>query len=865
MSTEKKFLRKVLSKTIFATKRRTTEIGVITFEISVIVKMKISYNWLKQYLNIVLPAEEVARLLTDCGLEVEGIELFQSMKGGLQGLVIGEVITCVKHPNADKLSLTTVNVGGENLLSIVCGAPNVAAGQKVVVATPGAMLFPMEGEPFEIKKSKIRGEASEGMICAEDEIGMGKSHAGVIVLPADARVGMSAKEYFHVEEDSVFEIGLTPNRADAASHVGVGRDLLAVLLNQKSETGNLKLEIPPVDNFKIDDKNLSIGVEVVDSMACPRYSGITISGVEVKESPAWLKNKLKSIGVGPINNIVDITNYVLHECGQPLHAFDADEIKGKKVIVRPAKEGEKFITLDKVERTLVAGNLMICNVEEPMCIAGVFGGIKSGISDKTKNIFLESAYFSPASIRKTSKHHGLKTDASFRFERGTDPEITIYALQRAALLMKEIAGGKISSGIVDIYPQPILPATVHLHYRTVDQLVGEVIDRGSIKNILTSLDIKIGKEESDSLILTIPTHKVDVTREVDVVEEILRIYGYNKIATPAKLYSSLPSVAKTDREKIQNIISDYLCNHGFYEIMTNSLTKSKYSEDASVQVSENVKIMNPLSQDLDVMRQSMVYSGLEAIEYNRNRKHPDLKFFEFGKTYHQKENRFEEVNHLVLFITGKKFETSWNGDKSAAGFFYLKSFVKNILERLGINSGNQKLTESVLEDAMLSSGLNIQSNNKTVVQYGTVKKSRLKNFDIASEVFMADFNWDLLMKLVNTKDKPVTEVSKFPQVRRDLSMMINRNTSYAEIEDIAYKTEKNLLREIHLFDVYEGDKIEAGKKSLAITFILQDERQTLTENQIDKIMNRLMEAFEKQAGAMIRKQRDSGPEPIDSL
>jgi len=819
--------------------------------------MKISYNWLKQYLKIDLPTEEVARLLTDCGLEVEGVDLFQSMKGGLKGLVIGEVIACAKHPNADKLSVTTVNVGEESLLSIVCGAPNVAAGQKVVVATVGTMLFPSEGEPFEIKKSKIRGEVSEGMICAEDEIGLGKSHEGIIVLPADAKAGMSAKEYFNIEEDSVFEIGLTPNRADAASHIGVARDLLAAMKQQSTVDGRQStLTIPSVDNFKVDDKSLSIEVEVLDKTACPRYSGITISGVEVKESPAWLKNKLKSIGVGPINNIVDITNYVLHECGQPLHAFDADEIKGKKVIVRHAKEGEKFVTLDKVERILTADNLMICNAEEPMCIAGVFGGIKSGISEKTKNIFLESAYFSPASIRKTGKQHGLKTDASFRFERGTDPEITLYALKRATQMIKEIAGvpSTRDSDIVDIYPQPILPATIHLHYKTVDQLVGEVIDRSSIKEILHSLEIKITKEEGDSLVLSIPTHKVDVTREVDVVEEILRIYGYNKIGSPAKLYSSLPSVAKTDREKIQNIISDYLCDNGFHEIMTNSLTKSRYTELLSINVAENVTVMNPLSQDLDVMRQSMVYSGLEAIEYNRNRKHPDLKFFEFGKTYHQRDSGFEEVNHLTLFITGKKYESSWNGDKSSAGFFYLKSFVNNIFDRLGINSGNQKPVEAVLQNAIISSGLSVQLNNKTLVEYGPVKKNHLRNFDITSEVFIADFNWDLLMKLVSSKDKPVQEVSKFPQVRRDLSMMINRDMSYAEIESIAYKTEKNLLKEINLFDVYEGDKIESGKKSYAVTFILQDERQTLTENQIDKIMNRLMEAFEKQAGAVIRKQ-----------
>ena len=818
--------------------------------------MKISYNWLKQYLNINLPPEEVARLLTDCGLEVEGIETFQSMKGGMKDVVIGEVITCVKHPNADKLSLTTVDIGTGNLLQIVCGGPNIAARQKVVVATVGAMLYPIEGEPFEIKKSKIRGEVSEGMICAEDEIGLGKSHEGVMVLPVETKVGTTAKDFFNIEEDVVFEIGLTPNRADAASHIGVTRDLLAVLRNSKLEFESLKLEIkiPSVADFKIDNKDLPISVEVKDLEACPRYSGITISGVEVKESPSWLKNKLKAIGVGPINNIVDITNYVLHECGQPLHAFDADEIKGNKVVVRMAKEGERFITLDNIERKLTTTDLMICNTDEPMCIAGVFGGIKSGISNKTKNIFIESAYFSPSSIRKTSKHHNLKTDASFRFERGTDPEITLHALKRASMLIKEIAGGKISSDPVDVYPQQILQISIQLHYKTVDQLVGEVIDRSTIKSILQSLDIVITKEETETLLLSIPTHKVDVTREVDVVEEILRIYGYNKIASPAKLYSSLPSVAKTDREKIQNIISDYLCNNGFYEILTNSLTKSAYNELAAMPASENVKIMNPLSQDLDVMRQSIIYSGLEAIEYNRNRKQTDLKFFEFGKSYHQKENRFKEINHLALFVTGKKYQPAWNGDQSTVDFFYLKSFVKNILDRLGINPANHKLSVSPLQNELFSSGLVIANNEKKVIEYGALKKVHLKNFDITSDVFVADFYWDVLVKMIPVKDLQIIEIPKFPNVRRDLSMMIDRSMSYAEIENIAFKTEKNILKEIHLFDVYGGDKIESGKKSYAVTFILQDERQTLTESNIDKIMNRLMEAFEKQAGAVIRKQ-----------
>ncbi|MCX6291444.1 MAG: phenylalanine--tRNA ligase subunit beta [Bacteroidetes bacterium] len=818
--------------------------------------MKISYNWLKQYVHIDLPAEEVARLLTDCGLEVEGIEPFQSVKGGLKGLVTGEVMTCAKHPNADKLSLTTMNVGAETLLHIVCGAPNVAAGQKVIVAMVGAMMFPTEGEPFEIKKSKIRGEVSEGMICAEDEIGLGNSHAGIMVLPPDTKVGMSAAEFFAVEEDVVFEIGLTPNRADAASHIGVARDLLAVLQNTQSSISNLQSSIlfPSIDHFKVDNVNLPITVDVKDATACPRYSGITISGVDVKESPAWLKNKLKSIGVGPINNIVDITNYVLHECGQPLHAFDADEIKGRKVIVRDAKEGEKFITLDKTERTLVTGNLMICHSDAPMCMAGVFGGISSGISEKTKNIFLESAYFSPASIRKTSKHHGLKTDASFRFERGTDPDITMYALKRAAMMIREIAGGKISSDIIDLYPSKILPAVIRLDYKNVDQLIGEVIDRNIMKNILQSLGIIITEENPGGLLLSVPTHKVDVTREVDVVEEILRIYGYNKIAVPSRLYSSFPAVENISREKIVNIISDYLCSNGFHEIMTNSLTKPAYAELANMDADENAVVINPLSQDLKVMRQSVLHSGLEAIEYNRNRKNPDLKFFEFGKTYHYKKDHYSEMNHLALYLTGKKTEPTWNGSRSPVDFFFLKTFVKNIFQRLGIDTRGHSFRETPVNNEIISSGLEIRTNDRLIVQYGMVNKKQLKNFDISSPVLVADFNWDVVMKLVPGKDQAMKDISKFPQVRRDLSMQIDRGVSYAEIETIAYKTEKNLLKEIFLFDVYEGEKIEQGKKSYAVTFILQDDRQTLTDSQIDKIMNRLMEAFEKQAGALIRKQ-----------
>ena len=815
--------------------------------------MKISYNWLKQYLPVDLDASTAARLLTDCGLEVEGMETFQSVKGGLEGIVTGEIKTCEKHPNADKLSITTVDVGGDTLLHIVCGAPNAAAGQKVVVALPGATLYPTTGEPFQIKKSKIRGETSEGMICAEDEIGMGNSHAGIIVLPPETRVGIPAKTFFNVEEDTVFEIGLTPNRSDAASHIGVARDLAAVLANSRPSTVDsrqpVQVAYPSTETFMVDNHDLKIEVEVQDVSACPRYSGITISGVEVTASPQWLKNKLLSIGVHPINNIVDITNYVLHECGQPLHAFDADEITGRKVVVRNAKDKEKFITLDGVERTLTGSNLMICNTSEAMCIAGVFGGIRSGISAKTKNIFIESACFSPASIRKTSKLHGLKTDASFRFERGTDPEATLYALKRAAMLMKEIAGGKISSEITDIYPGKTDALKVEYNFKRATALIGKEIRKDELKNILVSLGISIQDENEDSFQLRIPTFKVDVTRESDVVEEVLRIYGYNNIEVPQKLSASLSHFPKPDTDDLLEKISQYLSGSGFLEMLSNTLTK-QYEELNGNSGSEVVRILNPLSQDLEVMRQTMLYSGLEAIEYNRNRQHADLKFFEFGTTYHKQEKGFDERHHLSLFLTGHKQEEVWNGDKAPVNFFYLKTFVENILKRAGIETSKLKESPAPAEFAY---GIAWSLNEKELVRFGSVSKKQLKPFDITSEVFYADFNWKVLLKGAASFHIRYTEVPKYPQVKRDLSMIIDAGVSYAQIRDIAFRTEKNLLKEINLFDVYAGDKIEAGKKSYAVSFILLDERQTLTDKTIDKTMNRLMEAFEKEAGAVIRK------------
>ena len=824
--------------------------------------MKISYNWLKQYIKPVPPPAEVAALLTGCGLEVESMETVETVKGGLRGLVIGEVKTKTQHPNADRLSLTTVDVGTGTFLNIVCGAPNVAAGQKVVVAMVGITVNPIEGEPFEIKKSKIRGEISEGMICAEDEIGLGKSHEGLLILKATAVIGTSVRDYFKVEDDVVFEIGLTPNHADAASHYGVARELNAVLHSSPVTVPARAGSLPSVNDFKIDNKDLPITVEVQDTNACPRYSGITISNVKVEESPAWLKNKLKSIGVGPINNIVDITNYVLHECGQPLHAFDADEIKGRKIIVRLAGEGKKFVTLDEAERTLSLADLMICNAEEPMCIAGVFGGIKSGIKATTKNIFIESAYFNPGSIRKTSKHHSLKTDASFRFERGTDPEMTLYALKRAALLIKEITGGKISSEIVDVYPKHIKPINIAVNYERMNKLSGIAIDRKEIKNILLSLNIKIEKETAEGLELSIPTYKNDVTGEADIVEEVLRIYGYNNIPFPQGIKMSVPKGLKVDEEKLQNNIADYLSSQGFFEMVNNSLTKSKWTDE------NVVKILNPLSNDLDVMRQSLIYSGLQAIEYNRNRKRSDLKLYEFGKvyrvsresgvgsrgmappaTYSLLPTSYQEETRLVLFLTGKRNKEQWNADKGNFTLHSLKSYINGVL----LKCGADKAEEHTHHLSFLSTAMKASLNNEMLVQYGSVKKTLLKQFDINSDVFFADFNWDMLVRL-SVKNKVVfTELPKFPEVKRDLSMVLDRHIHFGEIEKIAFATERKLLKEVNLFDVYEGNKIEQGKKSYAISFILQDNTQTLTDAQIDKAMNRLMESFEKQVGAIIRK------------
>lgn len=820
--------------------------------------MKISYNWLKEYIKTDLSPDELGILLTDCGLEVESIEKFETVKGGLKGIMIGEVKSKEKHPDADRLNLTKIDIGTGTLLNIVCGASNVEVGQKVVIANIGAKLYPTNGEPFEIKKSKIRGADSEGMICAEDEIGLGNSHEGIMVLETNAKIGSAASEYFSqrdgfpkIENDYTFEIGLTPNRADAASHVGVARDLVAVLNAQANEL-KYNLELPNISNFQIDNTKLTIEVVVEDAIACPRYSGITISNVKVTESPEFLKNRLKAIGIRPINNIVDATNYVLHELGQPLHAFDASKIKGKKIIVKKIANKTKFKTLDETERELSSEDLMICNAEEGMCIAGVFGGINSGVSEQTKNIFLESAYFNSTSIRKSSKRHSLKTDASFRYERGADPNMTVFALQRAALLIKEIAGGEISSEIIDIYPTKIENFKVPFSFKKCDQLIGKHIDVELVKIILSSLDIQIEHEGNDALLLSIPPFKVDVQREQDVIEEVLRIYGYNNVEIPSTLNSSISFSEKPDKEKVQGIISELLTNNGFSEMICLSLTKEEYANKLeSIHTEQNVKMLNPLSSDLNVLRQTLLFSGLETIAYNQNHKNTDLKLYEFGKTYMKiggEATKYVETKHLSLFLTGRKEEERWNAKNDAVSFHTLKGFINVLLERLGIEV---KLSETSSD--IFSQGLSYNWNKKPIVEFGIVSRSISKSMDIKQEVFYADFNWDLIIAVLkNNKSLMYMEVAKFPEVRRDLALLIDKAVKFEQLEQLAYQTEKELLKSVNLFDVYEGDKLPEGKKSYALSFTLQDENATLTDKQIEKIMEKLMKTYQEKAGAEIR-------------
>jgi phenylalanyl-tRNA synthetase beta chain len=822
--------------------------------------MKISYNWLKEILDFNLSPEEAAALLTSTGLEVEGIETFESVKGGMKGLVTGEVLTCVKHPDADKLSLTTVDVGSGEPYSIVCGAPNVAAGQKVIVALPGTKIFPVDGEPFVIKQAKIRGQVSNGMICAEDEIGLGQSHAGIIVLPSNVKTGIPAAEYFKISSDSILEIGLTPNRADAASHVGVARDLAAAIrvkqLIEKGKDVKLSPVMPGADKIKTgfekkDRKvNYQVQVNVEDSVACPRYSGITISNVTVGDSPEWLKNRLRSIGVNPINNIVDITNYVLHECGQPLHAFDADEIRGKKVVVRSAKENEKFLTLDNVERTMHSGDLLICDEMHAMCIAGVYGGLNSGISSKTKNVFIESACFNPASIRSTGKRHGLKTDASFRFERGTDPEMTLYALKRSALLICEIAGGEIASEVSDYYPLPLKQPVIKLNFNSLDRFTGEKIDRKIISTIIESLEMKILSLNESEIQIEVPHFKVDVLRPADVVEEILRIYGYDRIPIPEKINVSVPADTGYFREHFQDKVSAYLSSNGFNEILNNSLTRQEYVSQSGWDMQSTVSVLNPLSQELSVLRCDLLHGGLETIQYNSNRKQHDLRLFEFGKVYKKTESGYKEEYRLSVIMTGNRQEPSWRVKEADSDFYLLKSFVANILSICGIE-GLQQVSGV---NSFFASSLSFNKGKEMLVESGIIQRTLLRKFDVSSNVLYAEFNWEAIIKYSRKKPVRYSEISKYPAVKRDLSMLIPSDVSYSKLENIAYGTEKKLLKEVRLFDVYEGEKIGQGKKSYAMSFILEDEEQTLTEQQIGKVMERLMAAFEKEAGAVIRKQ-----------
>jgi len=816
--------------------------------------MKISYNWLKDYINLDETPEEVSKILTQTGLEVGSLEEVETVKGGMKGLIIGEVITCEKHPNSDHLSKTTVNVGTGELLPIVCGAPNVDAGQKVVVATVGTTLY-MGDDEFTIKKAKIRGEASQGMICAEDEIGIGTNHEGIIVLDDSAKVGAPAKEYFNIESDWMIEIDLTPNRIDGASHIGVARDLAAYL----KQTKDIEYTRPSVEHFKTDNHDLEIPVEIKNPEACPRYTGVTISGVEIKESPDWLKNRLKVIGLTPINNVVDITNYVLFETGQPLHAFDADKITGKKVIVKTLPQGTKFTTLDEQERELDEKDLIICNTEEGMCIGGVFGGIKSGVKDATKNIFLESAYFDPVFIRKTARRHGLNTDASFRFERGVDPNGVIYALKRAALLMKELAGGTISSEIVDVYPKPVEDFKVDISYTNVTRLIGKELGAEQIKNILTSLEIKIEKEDEKGLSLLVPPYRVDVQREADVIEEILRIYGYNNVEIPSLVKSSLQYAEQPDRNQMRNRAAEMLTAQGFNEIWSNSLTKAGYYEGLEKYGdAQTVKLLNALSADLNGMRQTLLFGGLEAIAYNANRQNKNLKFYEFGNCYfytgsklkEHPETNYREEEHLALFITGNKEDENWTEKEQPTSFYGIKTYAENILKRFGFETSKMQISDA--ENELFAEGLTYQFNNKTLLEVGIVGKKWLKKLDIENPVYYADFDWGQVL-LEQKKHKVVfEELPKFPAVRRDLALLIDKGVKFSQIKDAAFKVERQILREVNLFDVYEGKGIPAGKKSYAVSFILRDDQRTLKDKQIDKTMKKLLSAFERDINAQLR-------------
>ncbi len=823
--------------------------------------MNISYKWLKRYINLQDDAETVAKILTSIGLEVGTVETVETIKGGLKGLVVGEVLTCEPHPNSDHLHITKVNIGEGEPLPIVCGAPNVAAGQKVIVATIGTVLYDGD-QSFTIKKGKLRGEDSWGMICAEDEIGVGTDHAGIIVLPADTPVGMPAAEFYHVENDAVIEVDITPNRSDACSHFGVARDLYAYY---KAHGQNITLTKPSVEAFKVNNNELPIQVTVDAPEAAPRYTGVSIKGVEVKESPEWLKNSLLAIGLRPINNVVDVTNFVLHEMGQALHAFDADEIKGNEIHVRYAKAGEKFITLDGVEREMNERDLMIANKEEAMCIAGVFGGLESGVTEKTKNVFLESAYFDPVTIRKTSRRHQLQTDASFRYERGCDPNNTLYVLQRAALLIQELAGGEIAMNIVDTVNGDFKPWDVTIDINRVNSLIGKAIGEDTIETILRALEINIVAKLGDSWQLEVPRYRVDVQRECDIVEDILRIYGYDNVEFPEKLNTSLAYSVKPDPEKLRRRIAEQLTAQGFNEILNNSLTKVSYYEPLTqLTLDTCVKIMNPLSQDLGVMRQTLLFGGLESIARNANRKNADLKFYEFGNCYHYKANpaarehnpenslvEYSEEPHVALWITGNKAAQTWVRKEEKTTFYQLHAYVNNILVRLGVDLS--KTTVERLENELFSDGLVLKAaNGKALGFIGIVARKQLKVFDIDQEVYYADLDWNQLLKQNKQYKAVINDLPKYPEVKRDFALLVDKTVEFADLARAAFATEKKLLKNVYLFDVYEGKNLEAGKKSYALSFILQDAENTLKDTQIENIMNRMKATFEEKFHATLR-------------
>ena len=821
--------------------------------------MNISFIWLKRYLKTDLEAERIAEILTELGLEVEEFEKIETIKGGLKGVVVGEVLTCEEHPDSDHLHITTVDVGAEAPLQIVCGAANCRKGLKVMCATVGSVLYPIDSEEeFKIKRSKIRGVESLGMLCAEDELGIGRNHEGIMELPADAVVGTPAKEYLHIADDYLIGIGLTPNRVDAASHIGVARDLAAYL---KSRGEEVEFTLPSVDGFKVDDTSRTIEVEVVNQEAAPRYAGITVSGCKIAPSPEWMQNELRAAGINPKNNLVDITNYVLFELGQPLHAFDADKIEGGKIVVRSAEEGEKFVTLDGVERTLTSNDLMICSAERPMCIAGVYGGQDSGISDSTVNVFIESAYFHPVWVRKTAKRFGLNTDASFRFERGIDPNIQVYALKRAAMLMQELAGGRITSEIIDINPTPAKHFEFDFSLDRARKLIGKDIAEETFMTILSALDVEVRGREGDVLKVAVPPYRVDVQREADLVEDVLRVYGYNNIEISDHVNSTLSYAPKPDKARLQNIASDYLTANGYTEIMSNSLTKGAYYESSKTYPVERcVKILNPLSQDLNVMRQTLLFNALEAVELNVNRRNANLKMYEVGNCYAYAEEKaseesvlakYEESYRIGITVTGLATQLAWNTKAEASSFFTLRAAVERLLKRFGIDI--YALQSESIDDDLYADAIVFKQGPKELLRMGVVSPIVRKKFDIKQEVYCAEIDFDQLIKMTKKSKVQFKELSKFPEVKRDLALLVDKGVSFSTLRSIAFGAEKKLLKSVSLFDVYEGDKLPEGKKSYALSFILEDRNQTLTDKQIERSMSNIQTQLEQKAGAEVRK------------